>query len=137
MSDLVKDRIRIFPLKFLSWSCRSDISSAGWSALAVPMLDRVALRDAPLCRIANQTQPRHRQNYQCVPAFADHRSPMRPKFGVNFTLILQIWPKIEHSYTSCLQQLMDFGKRSLIPPAVLAYEPDGGFSLPSLGSRVS
>jgi Rhodopirellula transposase DDE domain len=61
----------------------------------------------------------------------------KPKFGVNFTLILQIWPKIEHSSTSCLQQSLDFGKRSLIPPAVLAYEPDGGFSLPSLGSRVS
>src|SRR6266436_3715869 len=60
-----------------------------------------------------------------------------PKFGVNFTVILQIWPKIEHSSTSCLQQLMNFGKRSLIPPAVLAYERDGGFSLPSLGSRVS
>jgi hypothetical protein len=60
-----------------------------------------------------------------------------PKSGVNSTLILQIWPKIEHSSTSCLQQLMNFGKRGLIPPVVLAYERDGGFSLPSLGSRVS
>jgi hypothetical protein len=70
-------------------------------------------------------------------SYVDDESALVPKFGVNFTLILQIWPKIEHSSTSCLQQLMDFGKRSLIPPAVLAYEPDGGFSLPSLGSRVS
>lgn len=72
----------------------------------------------------------------CLPVDVTKAADI-PKFGVNFTLILQIWPKIEHSSTSCLQQLMDFGKRSLIPPAVLAYEPDGGFSLPSLGSRVS
>jgi len=62
---------------------------------------------------------------------------VQPKFGVNFALIFQIWPIIGHSSTSCLQQLMNFGKRSLIPPAVLAYERDGGFSLPNLGSRVT
>ncbi|PYT68091.1 MAG: hypothetical protein DMG42_25165 [Acidobacteria bacterium] len=36
MNDLAKSCIRIFPLKFLPRSCRSDISSAGWSALSIP-----------------------------------------------------------------------------------------------------
>src|SRR6266699_3552419 len=36
MNDLAKSWIRIFPLKFLPRSCRSDISSAGWSALSIP-----------------------------------------------------------------------------------------------------
>jgi hypothetical protein len=45
-----------------------------------------------------------------------------PKSGVNFALILRIWLKIDHLSTSCLQQLMDFGKRSLMTPVVSTCE---------------
>ena len=36
MNDLAKGWIQIFPLEFLLWSCRSDISLAGWSAFPFP-----------------------------------------------------------------------------------------------------
>lgn len=60
-----------------------------------------------------------------------------PGSGVNFADPPQKWLKIGDLFPSCLQHSIDFDRRGLTPPAVLACERDAVFSLSTLGSWAS